>query len=297
MSNLKNSRRPKSRSFLERKHRYGYLFVLPWIIGFILFFIQPFFQTILYSFFTLNDKLKPVSFTGLKNFNEALFSDPYFIRDITTVISEILIETPMIVIFSLFAANLIHKNFPGRSLVRLIFFLPIVYGTGFLIQLNTQYTTSSSYGMSAGGLMEFFTDTAGVFPGATIIVGFVDRLFDVITRSGVQILIFIAGINAIPISYYEASTIDGARGWSTFWLITFPVVSPFILMNTVYTFVDSFTLSTNPMIKVIYDSINKMQFSYGSTRAIIYFACIFVIITITSKLISRKIVQSGGEAQ
>jgi ABC-type sugar transport system permease subunit len=290
----------KSKSFLKRRTLYGYIFILPWIIGFLLFFIQPLFQTIIYSFnnVTIINQKITMNYAGLLNFQKAFFEDPNFLKVLVNSITGVLIDTPMIVIFSLFASTLIHKEFPGRWLVRLIFFLPIIYGTGFLVQMQEQFTLGtgvSGYSAGTNSLMNLFVDIAGFFPGINIIVGFVSRLFDVISRSGVQILIFLAGLNSIPTMYYEASTIDGARDWDNFWLITLPVISPFILMNTVYTIVDSFTQSTNGMIVIIYDSINKLQFSYGSARSTIYFACIFIIVLIVSKVISRKVVYSGGE--
>jgi len=292
---MKPDKNYKGSSFLKRRANYGYLFILPWIIGFLLFFLEPFVKTVLFSFFKIDDRLQLVSFEGLNNFKQAFSSDPHFIRNLTGVITAVIVDTPMIVIFSLFAATLIHKDFPGRFIARLIFFLPIIYGTGFLIQMNAQYTTTAAYDRTSGELMNFFSEVAELFPGAEVILGFVERLFDIITRSGVQILIYLAGINSIPVSYYEASKIDGAHEWSTFWLITFPVISPFILMNTVYTIVDSFTLSNNPIIETVYDSIRKMQFSYGSTRAVIYFTCIFVIVTVVTWLISKKVRNTVGE--
>lgn len=295
-----NIKRPSGAGFLRRRNDYGYLFILPWVIGFLLFFLGPFIQTMVYSFneVSIVQQNIQMDFVGWANFQQAFFEDPNFLKVLTTSISGVIIDTPLIVIFSLFAATLIHRKFPGRALVRVIFFLPILYGTGFLVSMQQGFTVGAgadAYSLQAGKLMEFFVDTAGVFPGVDIIVGFVNRLFSIITRSGVQILIFLSGLNAIPEMYYEASTIDGARGWDNFWLITFPMVSPFILMNTVYTIVDSFTQSDNGMITIIYDSINRMQFAYGSTRALIYFVCMFVIVAVVSKLISAKVVYTGGD--
>jgi len=289
--------------YMRKRNAYGYLFTLPWALGFLCFFISPFVQTILYSFFKVDlfDQRINMEFSGLAFFRDFIGEsrvDVSFLPNLFESVSDVIINLPIIIIFSLFAATLIHKKFPGVTVVHVIFFLSIIFGSGLFINMqqdNSVGLGSGFYTIQVSDFTDLVWQVGGIFPFFDTMLGLVDRLYNVITLSGVQILIFLAGLKSIPESYYEASKIDGARAWNDFWLITLPVITPFILMNTVYTIIDSFTSGNNPMMTVILDNLKAMRYSQGAARALVYFITIFVIVIIISGLISSKVVYTGGE--
>ena len=111
------------------------------------------------------------------------------------------------------------------------------------------------------------------------------------TRSGIQIFIFLAGMSSISTALYEASSIEGATAWETFWLITFPMTSPLIIVNLIYSIVDSFMSADNATLNFIYEkAFNDMNYGYSSSLSWIYFLIIGAIIAISSLFISKKVV-------
>ena len=123
------------------------------------------------------------------------------------------------------------------------------------------------------------------------ITGPVDRIYSVISLSGVQIFIFLAGLNGISPSVYEAAYIEGASGWVAFWKITFPMVSPIIVVNVVYSLIDNFTMSTNETMTYIFDTAFS-TFDYGLSGAMawIYCAVLALVVGAAMLLISRRVV-------
>jgi ABC-type sugar transport system permease subunit len=123
----------------------------------------------------------------------------------------------------------------------------------------------------------------------TYVVSIVNDVYNIINYSGVQMLIFLAGLQSISPSIYEACRIDGATGWETFWKVTFPMISPMILVNTVYTVIDSFTSSTNTVMGFIqsyYDSTSQVV---SSAMAWVYFIIVLAIVGVVTGLLSAYI--------
>lgn len=256
-------RAKKKKLSLSAKRSYtGFLFILPWLIGFLWFYARSLFLSIEFSLSKLT--VSPgggytLEFVGLDNFIYAFRAHASYKQVLTTSIGNMLIDVPLITFFSLFMAMLLNRKFKGRTLVRAIFFLPVI--------LNSEAITDAmalARSMMSGGLSNASAEMAQAAAGSGVgiqyymqmfgslgvpdilieyIAGAVSRISDIINASGVQIIIFIAALQSIPGSMYEVAKIEGATTYETFWKVTFPMVMPHIITNVVYTVVDSFTQS------------------------------------------------------
>ncbi|HPZ06433.1 MAG TPA: sugar ABC transporter permease, partial [Clostridiales bacterium] len=205
-----------------------------------------------------------------------------------------------IIIFSFFAANLLNQKFKGRSLARAIFFLPVILTSGVMLVIDSGDLLQSSLGMTQTDGQE------GAFRAVELarlllrsrlsptfidyIISAVDRIYEIVSASGVQILVFLAGLQSISPSLFEASNIEGATGWENFWKITFPMVSPLILVNTVYSIIDSLTNSSNVVMGMIRDTaFASNDYGLSSAMAWLYFLAILVIVGIVVKLVSKVV--------
>lgn len=290
------------------KHRMyaGLLFTVPFIIGFILFFFIPLIMSINFSFSKI--EIIQAGFrtlnVGIENYKYAFTVDPQFIRTMTGTIVTMFTDVPAIVIFSFFSAILLNQKFRFRPIARSVFFLPVIIATGVIASVeSSDYLLRQLIGAAAEGLN---TDSAGVLSffdmrGMLLrmkispeIVGYVintiNHIYIIVISSGVQILIFLAGLQSLDASLYEASSIEGANGWENFCFITFPMMGPIILVNTIYSTVDSFTNSNNNIMVMIRDIATK-QISYGYSSAIacIYFLVILVILGLIVSVSYKKI--------
>lgn len=258
----------------------GLLFITPWLIGFLVFYLGSLALT---TKFALSDvKFAETGgviteFAGLKNFKYALLEHGTFNQIFVNSITDILIDVPFIIFFSLFIAILLNSRFKGRGLVRVIFFIPILLGSGAITDTLNLATQNIQAG--AAGMMTDLVPTAGVnvdfivdvmmdlgLPDKLVdyVVELVGRIFDIVRASSVQIIIFLAALQSIPPALYEVSKIEGATSYETFWKITFPMVSPLIVTNVVYTIVDSFVNSE--VVETAYDTAFTM-YNYGLSSA------------------------------
>lgn len=298
----KPKKRRRSISYESKQSFTGFMFVLPWFIGFLLFFAVPCFQSLYFSFCKVHvlEGFK-AEWIGMDNFSEILTGDAVFLKNLTTTLTDLAINVPIILIFSLFVAVLLNRKFKGRGLVRAIFFLPVIVTTGVVM---TTFNSSSDANavmqgeVGNGVLFEVanaseFLNELGLNETLTEYMTLVaDRIFDVIWDSGIQILLFLAALQGISPSLYEASDVEGATGWETFWLITFPNVAPIILVNIVYTIVDTFSDTDNAVLKQINSLINvTFKYDLASAASWIFFLTILVIIGVVFgvfKFLTRK---------
>ena len=264
------AKKKKSASLDRRKARAGWLFVLPFIIGFVLIYIPIIYQSLKYSFFTYDVIEGGLSktFVGFQHYRDALFEKADFMQTLLTGLKEMAFDIPAILIFSLFIAVILNQKMIGRAAFRVIFFLPVVVSTGLMESIMHASYAASGTSMDLGseasatdkiasslaieGLLESVFSSLGFGEGlvkyiATAVAG----ISDIVNRSGVQILIFLAALQSISPAIYESCQIDGATSWETFWKITFPMVSPMILVNGVYTIIDNFTTDSNSVMNVI----------------------------------------------
>lgn len=254
----------------------GYLFILPWLLGFLLFYVRSLYMTVEFSLSdltVLSTGGYNLEFVGLKNYYEAFFSHASFKQTLTTSIGNMVIDVPLIIFFSLFVAMMLNRKMKCRGLVRAIFFLPVLLGAEAVSN-----ALSLAAQMMAGGLSGTSADMAAASASSgtmnmDYIVGAVSRISDIIQASGVQIVLFIAGLQSIPSSLYEVAKIEGATGYETFWKVTFPMVMPHIITCTIYTIVDAF--SKSEVVKLAY-STAFTESRYGLSSA---FSVVSTLIT------------------
>ncbi len=301
-------RRKKSASLDKRKARGGWLFVLPFVIGFIVIYLPIVIDSIRYSFFQIKYiagggfELNPV---GWQNYNEALFVNPDYVETLVKGLSDMFFDIPMILIFSLFMAVLLNQKMVGRAAFRAIFFIPVILSTGLMETIEASNVLSDYMGEASGiddGSGQESTaaeivsvmDVQAMFQGMAVGQGLVEyvatainNIYDIVNRSGVQMLIFLAGLQSISPAIYESVQIDGATSWETFWKITFPMISPMILVNAVYTIIDSFTTDSNVVMKFIADQYQQVNGNVvSSAMAWMYFLIVIAIIAVVAAVFS-----------
>lgn len=272
----KKSRKGRGISYESRQAFTGFMFVLPWFLGFLLFFAIPCFQSLQYSFseVAVFDGFK-CTWAGFSNYVTLLTSGANYLQALISTLTDLAVNVPVILIFSLFVAVLLNRKFVGRGLIRSIFFLPVIVTTG--VVMTTFQSTGDANEVMQGdvnnGVMfeaanatEFLLNL-GLNETLTEYMSLVaDRIFGVVWDSGIQILLFLAALQSISPSLYEASNVEGATAWETFWLITFPNVAPIILVNIVYTIVDTFSDTDNRVLEEI-DSMINFTFNFGGAAA------------------------------
>jgi len=288
---------------LEQKRKvFGIWFILPWLIGFLTLFAWPFIQSFRYSMGTLKltDNGFTVEFVGWDNYLYIFYEHANYVRLLTESVINMFVNVPLIVVFSLFTAVLLNQKFRGRGAARAIFFLPVILASGAIANLERgDYMQAITRNANAefGGVAALMENLdlvpilleAGVSPAIVgYLTGAVGRIYQIISSSGVQILIFLAGLQSISPSLYEASKIEGATGYESFWKITFPMISPLILTNVVYSIIDSFV--TNYVSQVITNTaFRQFQFGVSAAMAVVYFAVISVILWVVTALMTKKV--------
>jgi ABC-type sugar transport system permease subunit len=300
----------KIASLDKRKARVGWLFVLPFIIGFVLIYLPMVFSSLRLAFSDMTIIQGggiTFKFTGLENFQYALFTDVGFVQALITGIGELIFEVPAILLFSLFMAVLLNQKMMGRAAFRAIFFLPVVLATGVMESIEASNILGSYMGETSGiddgsgssaateivSAMDIETLFANMKVGQELVeyvVGIINDIYAIVNRSGVQMLIFLAGLQSISPAIYEACKIDGATGWETFWKITFPMISPMILVNAVYTIIDSFTTESNTVMSYI-ASANAPQNATEISTAMswMYFMIVVLILAAVAGIMSMYV--------
>ena len=296
---------------LERKKaRAGWAFVMPFVIGFVLIYIPMILQSLVYTMakvtaIKLSEGTYRIDFVGFDNFQAVLFDTTTFAETLISGTTQLLIDIPAIIIFSLFMAVILNQKMLGRAVFRAIFFVPVIVSTGIIAQVDLATTAASNQmgngvedgnqaqgGGSASDLISA-ADISGLFSSmkvgaglVTYVVQIINNIYNIVNRSGVQMLIFLAGLQSISPAIYESVQIDGATSWETFWKITFPMISPMILVNGIYTIIDSFTNSQNVVMAYIADTYSKGSEVLSSAMAWIYFLIVIVVVAIIGAIFS-----------
>lgn len=293
----------KGLSFERRQARCGYMFCLPFIIGFLVFVAYPLIKMVYFSFNDLfvGAVTYETKAVGLDHYKRILFIDPDFRKTVVSSIGDMLFNVPIVVMFSFFIASLLNQKFVGRTVFRTILFMPVVFASGLVVSLTAgDFITynmdniGSLSGESSSMFAGTFTDILMEMNIGNGIIEFVEdlvsRIEDITTMAAVPSVIFLSGMQSISPSIFEASYIEGASGWDVFWKITFPMVSPLVLVNIIYCIVDSFTSSTNTAITSIHTTLfNNARYGLGSAMALFYLVIVSVVIFIVFILI-RKLV-------
>ena len=286
-------------SYELKKRRVGLLFLLPWILGSLLFFLYPLIQSFLYSISKLSfsGPKYALNIQGFTHYVRAFTSDSEFLVKVSQSIGEMLYQTPIIVLFSLFMAVILNQDFKGRVFVRGVFFLPVIIASGVIISVingdimsQAIMSSNSSSNLLKAEVLNSLLYESGI-PQNIIntITGVVDSMFSLIWKSGIQILIFLAGLQVISVSLYEAAKIDGATGWEVFWKITFPMISPMILLNLIFTVIDAFTDYNNVVMNYINSKQITMEFEYSAALSWLYFIMVLVVVGVIYAIVNKKV--------
>ena len=263
----------------------GSLFIAPWLIGFFLFFAVPLSYSLYMSFNSVRVLPKGVemNFVGLIYYREILIGSPKLHDELLPFLREVLIMIPIIIIFALMIAIMLNQKFKGRFLFRAVFFLPVIFSSGYVItELITQGQGSLGF-IERYNVEESISYYLGDNIWATTLNELLHRFILILWYSGVQILIFLAGRQTISGSVYESARIDGASPWEIFWKITLPAMLPFIFLNLVYTTIDMFTYPFNPILNMIqFDN-----YGFNSAFAWTYFVIIFLFLSIITLMFLR----------
>ena len=311
----KETKIKKTRISYERKKKlYGYGFIAIWIVGVIYMFIIPLVQSLWYSLcktalvtdMTMAQEYGMSSvgiyteWNSFANYHEALFRNTKFLPALTESLGNMATQVPVVMLFSLFIALLLNQKFRGRTLARAVFFLPVLVATGPVIAvIRGDISTNGVSGAEQFSAL-FQTDLVdellsflGIYNLSEELTTFIETItsdiFNLIWKAGIQILIFLSALQGIPSSAKEAAAIEGATSWEFFWKITLPYISPMILVNIVYTVVDTVTDPTNQVMERLLSVQSEWKYGYSAAMAWSYFGIVLVVLGIIFAVMNKLV--------
>lgn len=283
-----------------RKAMSGRLFILPFTIGFLLFFLKPALESLIFVFNDVSLKVGgfTMQFVGLKNLKYIFLTDPDFNKNLVSSMTSLLYKVPVVIIASLFFAIILNSKFHGRTFVRAVFFLPVIIASGVVMEIINSDTFATSLISSSEGMKTTVSASSYGLTSLLVDMGLNEKvveyfsyissnLYDLMWRTGIQMIIFLAALQSISPSLYEASEVEGASAWENFWMITIPMISPMILINVVYTIIDTFTDSANVVMDQINSVFADQQYDRAAAMSWVYFLIIGLLLAIVLFLSSR----------
>jgi len=271
------------RGYRRREALVGLSFIWIWIAGFLIFTCYPLIRTLMFSFSEVKITAEGIktTFIGWENYRNALFLDVQFGDIVAGYFAETLVIVPIIVVFAFIVALLLNMKIPGRGVFRTIYFLPVIITSGPVIKQLMDQGAASLPGIQDIIRTSRLHET---MPGlaADLITFLLGSFITILWFSGVQILIFLAGLQKLDSAMYEAASIDGASRWESFWKLTLPALNPMILVNIVYTVVMQSVFSLNPVITMIQDAMYDPKYGMGYAAALawIYFLVMLALLGI-----------------
>jgi len=289
-----------------RRARTGTLFILPFIIGFIFFMVRPLVLSLQMSLNEVN-LIRGGGFTmtwnDFYNYHYALQTDPNFNEYLVSEIGRMAINTIATLVLSFVIAVILNQKFKGRILCRIIFFLPVILSSGVLpgIESSNEFynmmtdigkSVQESSGVNVSQTLQDLLQVSGVAGDIfDVVFQMIDAIYDIVMASGIQIIVFLSGLQSISPSLYEAADVEGCSAWESFWKITFPMVSPLLLVNCIYTIIDFFMKNNNRVIEKINDVMYGVRMDFGAASAMswIYFGVALLFIGISTFIITRAV--------
>ncbi|MBP3390686.1 MAG: sugar ABC transporter permease [Clostridia bacterium] len=291
---MKN-RKPKGLETL--KSRYAFIFLAPWIVGMLFFFIMPIVQSAYFSFAQISIEIEGVktNFLGLENFEYILFKDTQYIDDFISAITDMLISVPFILVVSLILAVLLNNKFHGRLFFRSLYFMPVIIASGAVLELYLGAASSNATEVAINDAVSFgMIDFSEIFTALNLPTAIesylsvaLDNLFMLVWQSGIQIILFIAGLQSIPDLLYEVAHVEGATKWEEFWFITLPMLGRTMFLVIVFTIVENITKSNNEIISHGYNFFNNLDYGRGSASLWFYFIVIGIIMAVVLFLYNK----------
>ena len=302
------AKKRKRVSLDSKKARAGWLFCLPFILGFLVFMLKPLCESLVMSFSSVTI-VRGSGYTskliGFENYKYALSVDPDFNNFLVDEIGRMAINAISTLVLSFVIAVILNQDFKGRTAARAIFFLPVILCSGVLPGIEAQIGSnqeitmiesvaeelSSSSGINISETLQELLSVSGVAGSVfQILFDMIDAIYDIVMASGIQIIVFLSGLQAISPSLYEAADMEGCTAWESFWKITFPMVSPLLLVNCIYTIIDFFMKNDNKVMELI-NEVMYQQVRFGESAAMswIYFAIALAFIAVSSFIITRGV--------
>lgn len=288
---------------LEKKKQFqAYKFVSHWVIGLVLFFIVPIFESLRYSFsnVTIESDGLHTAFAGLEHFKEALILDPDYLNNLRDSIATLAYTLPLIISLSLILAVILNQQFVGCTVARVIFFMPVIISTSVIMTLisgggqmnGTLFNLSSGSESAYGNVIDFEQILSNVnLPASVVelISTYLSRIFSLIWDCGIQTILFLAGLQNISPALYEVSKIEGANKWEEFWFVTVPMLRHIFPLVIIYTMIEIFTsVSGNLVMNQIYDLMSRQQvYDLSSAMLWLYFVFAFLIVGLIVALYNR----------
>lgn len=305
MASTSIKKKRRGLSLTKKRALAGWLFVLPFVIGILFIYGPILLDSLMYSFSTtqtINGRVV-LTFAGFDNY-VSIFNpsnpDKSFPVTLLDSTQDLILQIPAIVIFALFMAIILNQKMAGRTVFRAIFFLPVILCTGIIDSIDAQSAMLEAAGNVSGvidtgagedtgimSVMDLQNLLGNIKVGAGLVeyvVGLVNDIFDIVSRSGVQMLIFLSGLQSISPSIYESCQIEGASAWETFWKITLPMISPMILVNFIYTVIDAFTSADNRMMSFIGGNTSYFTRSEMAAMYWIYMLVVLAMIALVAIL-------------
>lgn len=288
---IKNKKVKKPRGIESVRNSYGYKFIALWFIGQLLFVIKPIVTSIMYSFsdVTIMAGKVDMQFAGLSKWQEMLVSDSLYLDNLRDALGNMLMSLPIIVSLSLVLAIILNQKFKGRTIFRAIFFLPLIIATPVVMHILDSdalaiplFSMTSGAEYEYGGVINFQEILSGLNLPEQILKLFSEYLgnvFGLIWSCGIQIILFLSGLQSIPEQLYEVSRVEGATKWEEFWYLTIPMLKDVILLVMVYTMISLFTALDNPVMEQAF-SVMKQQQLYDKSSAMLwgYFIVVGVVL-------------------
>jgi len=292
----------RRRTLITKDDKTGWLFVLPFVIGFIWFVFKPMLTSVNYTFNRISVDanglvLEPI---GGFNWNYMVTKDRAFIQSLTKILTSVTVEILVIMFMSIFLAVMLVDKFPGRLIFRVCLFLPMIFGADAILRVFSQLGGNSEMASTSNEFMMVSSETSGFIkeiissfgiltPLIEKFTAYAGKLFNLLWNMPLQIVIFIIGLQAIPPHLYEVAKMEGATAWETFWKITFPLLTPSILLCLIYSVIDYFGTSTNTIVRTIeMNFVERMD--YACTQSWAYSFLIFAIVLLINAIVSRKVV-------
>lgn len=288
----------KKMSYERKKSLYGYMFLALWLVGIVFFFLRPLIQSFWLAF---NDVRfaggeMTTTWAGIANFKKAFVEDTEFLPALVESLGNMAYQVPLIVIFSMFVATILNQEFRGKGTFRSIFFLPVIISSGAVLTILKMQSagdlvegSGSSVMFEAASVQDLLLQYGMASSIVTFIMDIVNGIFDLLWKSGIQIVLYIAALKGIAPSLYEASSMEGATKWESFWKITFPMTTPILFTNLIYTIIDTFNDTANPVIKYISDVSATLNMDYSAALSATYAIVVLLIIGIVFKLLNKHV--------
>ena len=239
-----------------------------------------------------------VDLLALENYHNALFVNPTYNQLLVDEITKMSIHTIAILVVAFVIAILLNQEFKGRAFVRAVFFLPVILSSGVLVNLETN--NSLMQGMQemiseqtpftvTDSMMEILRLTGLGGDILDIIFELIAEVYDIVMASGIQIVVFLSGLQNVPASLYEAADVEGCTKWEAFWMITFPMVSPLLIVNIIYTIIDFFTKMGGDLSTLLDRKLLDLQYDHMSAMSWIYFLVTLALIGVSALIVSKVV--------